>query len=115
MDRVAESKLQVQALHGDVSLRNLLQTPDRLLWNDFEDTFRGPLHWDVTSYVMSLRAQGASSAFVRRVLDHYGWGDEHELAPFVAAHEARDEIWRHYDRQRRRAQLEECGARALTL
>jgi hypothetical protein len=104
-DRVAESNLPVQALHGDVSLRNLLRTPDRLVWNDFEDTFRGPLHWDVASYVMSLRAQGATSAFVRRVLDNYGWDGEDELAPFVAAHDARDEIWRHYDRQRRRAQL----------
>ena len=57
---VFESSLPTQALHGDVSLRNLLRTPRRLVWNDFEDTFRGPVHWDVASYVGSLRIHGAS-------------------------------------------------------
>ncbi len=41
---VFEPSLPSQALHGDVSLGNLLHTPDRLVWNDFEDTFRGPVH-----------------------------------------------------------------------
>lgn len=100
-DVVIASTLPVQALHGDASLGNLLRTPDRLVWNDFEDTFRGPVHWDVAGYVMSLRARAATSAFVRQVLDHYQWGDEHELLPFIAAHEAYDETWRLYDSQRR--------------
>ena len=50
---------------------------------------------------MSLRTLGATTGFVRQVLDHYRWGDEHELAPFTAAHEVYDEIWRLYDSQRR--------------
>jgi len=100
---VFESSLPTQALHGDVSLRNLLRTPRRLVWNDFEDTFRGPVHWDVASYVGSLRAQGASLGFVREMLDGYGWGDEKELAPFLEAQDVYDEIWRMYDRQRRRS------------
>ncbi len=102
-DAVFGSTLPAQALHGDASLSNLLHTTDRLVWNDFEDTFRGPVHWDVAGYVMSVRSRGATSAFVRQVLDHYQWGDEHELAPFIAAHEVYDEIWRLYDRQRRPA------------
>jgi Ser/Thr protein kinase RdoA (MazF antagonist) len=97
-DGVFGSTLPVQALHGDASLSNLLHTPDRLVWNDLEDTFRGPVHWDVAGYTMSLRARGATPAFVRQALDHYGWGDEQELAPFIAAHEAYDAIWRTYDR-----------------
>jgi Phosphotransferase enzyme family len=100
-DLVFDSTLPVQALHGDASLSNLLQTPDRLVWNDFEDTFRGPVHWDVAGYVISLRRRGARPAFVRQVLDQYGWDDEHELAPFFAAHEVYDEIWQLYDSQRR--------------
>lgn len=95
------SDLPVQAVHGDASVGNLLHTPDRLVWNDFEDTFRGPVHWDLAAYVMSLRGRGATEAFVKEVLDHYGWGSEQELAPFVAAQEVYDEIWRLYDRQRR--------------
>lgn len=102
-DPVFGSTLPVQALHGDASLSNLLRTPDRLAWNDFEDTFRGPVHWDVAGYTMSLRSRGASPAFVRLALDQYGWGDERELAPFIAAHEVYDGIWRLYDSQRRSA------------
>ena len=100
-DPVFASALPVQALHGDASLSNLLHTPDRLVWNDFEDTFRGPVHWDVAGYVIALRRRGATPAFVRQVLGNYGWGDEQELAPFIAAHEVYDWIWRLYDRQRR--------------
>lgn len=100
---VFDSALPVQALHGDASLSNLLHTPGRLVWNDFEDTFRGPIHWDVAGYVSSLRSRGATPAFVREALDHYGWGDARELAPFFAAHEVYDAIWQLYDRQRRRA------------
>lgn len=100
-DGVFGSTLPVQALHGDVSLSNLLHSADRLVWNDFEDTFRGPVHWDVAGFVMSLRNAGANDAFVRQVLRQYGWHDEHELAPFFAAHELYDEIWRLYDSQRR--------------
>lgn len=99
---VFESDLPAQALHGDVSLRNLLRTPHRLVWNDFEDTFRGPVHWDVASYVGSLRMHGANERTVREMLDGYGWGDEKELAPFLAAQDVYDEIWRMYDGQRRR-------------
>lgn len=109
-----ESTLPTQALHGDVSLSNLLRTPQRLVWNDFEDTFRGPVHWDVASYVVSLRNRGASSLFVRDMLDAYGWGDEEELAPFFAAHAVYDEIWRMYDRQRRHGHQQPSQAAPLS-
>ncbi len=101
-DVLVDSTLPAQALHGDASVGNLLHTPDRLVWNDFEDTFRGPVHWDLAGYLMSLRGRGASSAFIRQVLDHYQCVDEHELVPFIAAHEVYDEIWQSYDRRRRR-------------
>ncbi len=97
---VFESSLPTQALHGDVSLRNLLRTPGRLVWNDFEDTFRGPVHWDVASAVGSLRIHRADERSIREMLDGYGWDDEQELAPFLAAQDVYDEIWRMYDQQR---------------
>ena len=99
---VFESSLPTQALHGDASLGNLLRTGRRFVWNDFEDTFRGPVHWDVASAVGSLRIRGADTRCVREMLDAYGWNDERELAPFLAAQHVYDEIWRMYDRQRRR-------------
>ncbi|MGH2869569.1 MAG: aminoglycoside phosphotransferase family protein [Solirubrobacteraceae bacterium] len=98
---VFESSLPTQALHGDVSLRNLLRTPRRLVWNDFEDTFRGPVHWDVASAVGSLRIHGAATHSIGEMLDAYGWDDERELAPFLAAQDLYDEIWRMYTRQGR--------------
>jgi Ser/Thr protein kinase RdoA (MazF antagonist) len=98
---VFTSSLPTQALHGDVSLRNLLRAPGRRVWNDFEDTFRGPVHWDVASYVGSFRGHGGSEDAVREMLDGYGWDDEDTLAPFLAAQDVYDEIWRMYDRQRR--------------
>ena len=101
-DEVFEARIPAQALHGDVSLTNLLCTPHGLVWNDFEDTLRGPVHWDLAGYVISLRASGASSRSIRAMLDAYGWDDEQELSPFFAAHGVYDEIWRMYDRQRRR-------------
>ncbi len=99
---VFDSTLPSQALHGDVSLSNLLRTPQRLVWNDFEDTFRGPVHWDVASYAESLRLRGANVRFVRDMLDAYGFDDERELAPFIAVQDVYVEIWQMYDRQRRR-------------
>jgi Ser/Thr protein kinase RdoA (MazF antagonist) len=100
---VFESAFPSQALHGDVSLSNLLHTPQRLIWNDFEDTFRGPVQWDLAGYVISVRTRGAGSRFVRSMLNAYHWDDEQELAPFIDAHHVYDQIWRMYDRQRRRA------------
>jgi hypothetical protein len=100
-DSVFDTPLPTQALHGDASLTNLLSTPTGLLWNDFEDVLRGPVHWDVAGYVMALEDRGADAAFVRRALDAYGWGDREELAPFTAAHEVYGEIWQAYDRRRR--------------
>jgi hypothetical protein len=36
-----------QVLHGDAHPGNVLVTPDGLVWNDFEDTWRGPVEWDL--------------------------------------------------------------------
>jgi hypothetical protein len=101
-DVVFRVSIPVQALHGDVSLSNRLSTSHRLIWNDFEDTFRGPVHWDVASCVMSLQTRGKDAGCVQRMLDAYGWVDDKRLAPFMSAHELYNEIWRLYDAQRRR-------------
>jgi hypothetical protein len=98
---VFESSLPTQALHGDVSLWNLLRTRGGLVWNDFEDTFRGPVHWDLASAVGSLRIHRADGHVERAMLDAYGWGDHRELQVFLDAQDVYDEVWRIYDRQRR--------------
>jgi hypothetical protein len=95
------ASLPVQALPGDALVGNLLRTPGGLLWNDFEDTFRGPVGWDVSGYLISLQWRGADDAFVDRALDAYGGPDREALAPFTAGHYLYDEIWKAYDAQRR--------------
>jgi aminoglycoside phosphotransferase (APT) family kinase protein len=95
------ASLPAQALHGDASVGNLLRTPGGLLWNDFEDAFRGPVQWDVSGYLISLEWRGGDEAFVECALDAYGGLDREELASFTAAHQLYDEIWSTYDAQRR--------------
>lgn len=66
---VFESSLPTRALHGDVSLRNLLRPSRRLVWNDFEDTFRGPVPLGCFQLAGSLRIHGASERSVREMLE----------------------------------------------
>src|SRR4051794_20797660 len=47
-----------QALHGDAHLRNVVQTARGPLWNDFEDTFRGPREWDLACLDACARVFG---------------------------------------------------------
>ena len=37
----------LQPLHGDANASNLIPTVDGLLWNDFEDTCKGSVAWDL--------------------------------------------------------------------
>lgn len=40
-----------QPLHGDAHPGNLMNTTTGLLWADWEDTFLGPVEWDVASII----------------------------------------------------------------
>ncbi|MFD2255759.1 aminoglycoside phosphotransferase family protein [Luteolibacter algae] len=44
-----------QALHGDAHGGNLLNTTIGLLWTDWEDTFCGPVEWDIASIIWNAR------------------------------------------------------------
>jgi hypothetical protein len=50
-----------QPLHGDAHPGNLLATPNGLVWNDFEDTWRGPLAWDLACLVVTGRFDGRAA------------------------------------------------------
>jgi hypothetical protein len=93
---VWESALPVQALHGDVSIGNLLRTDGGLLWNDLEDVCAGPVAWDVAGLVSSARARGYSAAFTDAMLNAYG--DVDDLEPFLEAHALYGVIWQAYVR-----------------
>lgn len=54
-----ESRLgEVQPLHGDAHPGNLLLTAAGPTWNDFEDTWRGPVAWDLACLAATRRLRG---------------------------------------------------------
>lgn len=67
-----------QPLHGDAHARNVLVTARGPVWNDFEDTWRGPVGWDLacagaaTGFWAELR--GLFGACWSRVYDRYRAG-----------------------------------------
>ena len=65
---VFESSLPAQALHGDASMSNLLNTESGLVWSDLEDVCAGPVAWDISGLVTSARARGQSATFIEELL-----------------------------------------------
>ena len=89
---VFESSLPAQALHGDVSMSNVLRTESGLVWNDLED---------VCGLVASARARGHSAKFVEELLASYGDPGVEDLEAFLEAHALYEVIWQAFERQRR--------------
>jgi hypothetical protein len=50
-----------RALHGDAHPGNVLMTPDGLVWNDFEDTWRGPAAWDLACLATTDHLDGMAA------------------------------------------------------
>lgn len=88
---VFESARPAQALHGDVSIGNLLRTRNGLLWNDLEDVCAGPVQWDVAGLVASAASRGHSAEFMDELLAAYG--DVEGLEPFLQAHALYATVW----------------------
>lgn len=60
-----------QPLHGDAHPGNLLATADGLIWTDWEDTFRGPVEWDLASLIWNARILEEDHATADGILDAY--------------------------------------------
>ena len=98
---VFESSLPAQALHGDVSIGNLLRTDRGLVWNDLEDVCVGPVAWDVAGLVASASARGHSAKYIDELLAAYGGPDVDGLEPFLEAHALYDIVWQAFVARRR--------------
>lgn len=59
----------VQPLHGDSHYGNLLMTATGPVWNDFEDTWRGPIAWDLACLAGTRGKEAA-----QRTVETYGGG-----------------------------------------
>jgi hypothetical protein len=60
-----------QPLHGDAHMGNLMNTTRGLLWTDWEDTFSGPVEWDVASVIWNARVLDEDHATVDAIVDSY--------------------------------------------
>ncbi len=60
-----------QPLHGDAHMGNLMNTTDGLLWTDWEDTFSGPVEWDLASIIWNAQILEEDHTTVRQILDAY--------------------------------------------
>ncbi len=87
--RSALAVFPTQPLHGDAHPGNLLATPAGLMWNDFEDSWRGPLGWDLACLAMSSRVDGAAA-----VAAYPGVVRAEELATCVALRQLMGVTWR---------------------
>lgn len=64
-------KFPFQPLHGDAHPGNLMNTTDGLLWADWEDTFLGPVEWDLASIIWNPLLLDNDHATVRAVVEGY--------------------------------------------
>jgi hypothetical protein len=64
-------KYPAQPLHGDAHLGNVMSTTQGLLWTDWEDTFYGPVEWDVASAVWNAQLLEQDSATVDAITAGY--------------------------------------------
>ena len=68
-----------QPQHGDAHLGNLMNTTQGLLWTDWEDTFAGPVEWDVASAIWNAKLLDEDHATVDAILAGYGPVNEQAL------------------------------------
>jgi hypothetical protein len=87
----------VQPLHGDAHLRNVINGPAGPLWNDWEDTCLGPVHWDAACLLAAARVTGTGEADARTTLRAAGIDvDPVELALWIDARVLQVAIWGAY-------------------
>lgn len=60
-----------QPLHGDAHPGNLLNTTGGLLWTDWEDTFQGPVEWDLASVIWNAKFLDEDAPTVDAILHAY--------------------------------------------
>lgn len=86
-----------QPLHGDAHMGNLMNTTSGLLWTDWEDTFAGPVEWDVASIIWNAQILEEDHETVSQILGSYhdagGEIDERALRQCLIARAAVITVW----------------------
>jgi hypothetical protein len=86
-----------QPLHGDAHPGNLMLTARGTLWTDWEDTFSGPVEWDLASIIWNARIlendHRTADAILTAYLDSGGRIDPHALHHCLIARAAVMSAW----------------------
>jgi hypothetical protein len=77
------SGLPVQAIHGDAHLWNVLPTRTGLRWADWEESWRGPIAWDIASLEHRRLVFGEYSDDITTALEAYGPYDTSAVASYA--------------------------------
>ncbi|RBM16612.1 hypothetical protein DI005_25340 [Prauserella sp. PE36] len=88
-EAIARAPGPVQPLHGDAHPGNLLVTDEGPLWTDFEDTWRGPLAWDLAVLARTSLIDGAAA-----LAAYPGRPDPAGLTPFAELRRLFGVCWR---------------------
>jgi hypothetical protein len=92
--RIDALALSVQALHADAHLGNVINTARGPLWNDWEDTFLGPVAWDLGCLHASAKAFGSDPAPGEAAQAGYGSPPADDvLDVFVDARRFQGTVW----------------------
>jgi hypothetical protein len=73
------SQLPMQPLHGDAHSGNVLNTSQGVLWTDWEDTFIGPIEWDLACLVAAPYVLGTDWEKAEAALQGYGDAIDFEI------------------------------------
>jgi thiamine kinase-like enzyme len=80
--------LAEQAIHGDAHLGNVIATAAGPLWNDWEDTFQGPILWDLGCLHASAPPFGHRDPRLIAAV-HAAYGGDHDRSSLEVFVEAR--------------------------
>ncbi len=105
-------KAPMQPLHGDANFSNVLNTTCGVLWGDWEDTFIGPVAWDLACIIARARVFSTEIEQADAALKGYGTDiDEGLLDLFVEARTFQTVLWNYIIGQHYPQSLERLDAR----
>jgi thiamine kinase-like enzyme len=111
-NQIKQIQAPMQALHGDANFSNVLNTTRGVLWGDWEDTFIGPVAWDLACLIARARVFGTDIEQVNAALKGYGINiDAVLLDLLVEARTFQTALWNYIIGQHDPQSLERLKAR----
>ncbi|BAZ16032.1 stress response kinase A [Calothrix sp. NIES-4071] len=111
-NQIKQIQAPMQPLHGDANFSNVLNTTRGVLWGDWEDTFIGPVAWDLACLVARAIVFGTGIEQANAALQGYGIDiDEGLLDLLVQARTFQTVLWNYIIGQHDSQSLERLNAR----